>query len=218
MSDKICYIVGAGEDVGLYFKLRAGDCVIAADGGLDCLKRYGIAADLIIGDFDSVNTKPTQGKIIALDTDKDYTDTFEAVRQGMARGYDTFHIYCGTGGRFDHTFANIQVLGYLAREGKRGYLVGTDYVITAVAEGSIAFDAGCRGYVSVFSFTDKSAGVCIKGLKYELEDQVLSSMSPIGVSNEFVGVESKISVGEGILVVIFPRECGIDHLYHYHQN
>ena len=207
MDKKICYIVGAGENVGLSFKLNRGDYVIAADGGLEHLERHGIAPDLIIGDFDSVNARPAQGNIIALDTDKDYTDTFEAVLRGIDIGYGIFHIYCGTGGRFDHTFANIQVLGYLAGRGMRGYLIGPYYVTTAIGDGGIEFNAGCKGYVSVFSFTDKADGVCLKGLKYELEDYCLTNTFPIGVSNEFIGVDSRITVGEGILVVIFPRGC-----------
>jgi len=205
VSKKTCYIVGAGVNYGLDFMVADGDLVIAADGGLDHLRKQGIAADLVIGDFDSISNKPAQGKIITLDKDKDHTDTFEAVQYGITQGYETFYIYCGTGGRFDHTFANIQLLGYLAQNGKRGYLVGRDYVITVIANGSISFDSGYRGYISVFSYSDMAAGVCIKGLKYELENHSLASTSPIGISNEFVGVDSAITVNNGSLVITFPR-------------
>jgi len=205
VSKKTCYIVGAGVNYGLDFVVADGDLVIAADGGLDHLRKQGIAADLAIGDFDSISDRPAQGKIIILDKDKDHTDTFEAVQYGIAQGYESFHIYCGTGGRFDHTFANIQLLGYLAQNGKRGYLVGRDYVITVIANGSISFDSGYRGYISVFSYSDMAAGVWIKGLKYELENHSLASTSPIGVSNEFIGADSTITVNNGSLVITFPR-------------
>ena len=207
MRKGICYIVGAGINYGLDFAVGEGDFVIAADGGLDHLHKQGIPAGLSIGDFDSISGKPAGGNVITLDRDKDNTDTFEAIRQGMALGYESFHIYCGTGGRFDHTFANIQALGYLSRNGKRGYLVGRDYVVTAISGGGISFEPGCSGVVSVFSFSDNSTGVCIRGLKYELENACLASTSPIGVSNEFIGTGSTISVCDGVLIVIFPREC-----------
>jgi len=206
MSKNICYIIGAGTNYGLDFAVTDSDYVIAADGGLDHIHKQGIIADLCIGDFDSATGKPT-GEVITLDRDKDYTDTFEAIRKGMELGYECFHIYCGTGGRFDHTFANIQALGFLSRNGKQGYLVGHDYVVTAVAGGGISFDAGCRGVISVFSFSDKASGVCLKGLRYDLDDYCLASTLPIGVSNEFTGARSTISVDDGTLVVIFPREC-----------
>jgi len=207
MSKGICYIVGAGVNYGLDFTVAEGDFIIAADGGLDHLHKQGIAAGLSIGDFDSASGKPACGNVIVLETDKDYTDTFEAIRHGIALGYESFHIYCGTGGRFDHTFANIQALGFLSQNGKRGYLVGRDYVVTVICGGGISFDSGCSGVVSVFSYTENSAGVCIKGLKYELEDHCLTSSLPIGVSNEFTCAGSTISVKNGTLIVIFPREC-----------
>ena len=52
--DKICYIVGAGEDCGLDFRPKTGDLVIAADGGYERLLKAKIQADLVIGDFDSL--------------------------------------------------------------------------------------------------------------------------------------------------------------------
>ena len=206
MNDKICYIIGAGDNHGLDFTAKDGDYVIAADGGLDHLQAQGIAPDLIIGDFDSVKSKPIQGNVLTLNPEKDFTDMYEAIKIGVEKGYTRFHIYCGTGGRFDHTFANIQALAYLSKQGKTGCLVGKDCVITAIANGGITFDACCEGYVSVFSYSDKSAGVCLEGLKYvHLENNELTSICPMGVSNEFTGAESTITVADGTLVVIFPR-------------
>jgi len=207
MSKNNCYIVGAGTNYGLDFTVAVGDFVIAADGGFDHLHKQGITPDLSIGDFDSIAGKPTQGNIIALDKVKDHTDTFEAIQKGISLGYESFHIYCGTGGRFDHTFANIQALGFLSRNNKRGYLVGQDYVVTAITNSGIVFEPGCRGFISVFAYSDKATGVCIKGLKYELDDHCLTNTFPIGVSNEFTGVGSVISVENGTLAIIFPREC-----------
>jgi len=207
MSKGNCYIVGAGVDYGLDFPVTKNDFVIAADGGFDRLHRQGIAVDLSIGDFDSVNDKPTQGNIIALDKDKDHTDTFEAILKGIDKGYESFRIYGGTGGRFDHTFANIQALSFLSQSNKIGYLVDKDCVITAITNSAISFDARCQGFISVFSYSDMSAGVYLKGLKYELENHSLKSTFPVGVSNEFTGADSTIRVDNGTLIIIFPRKC-----------
>ena len=206
MNDKTCYIVGAGDNYGLDFVVAKGDLVIAADGGLTYLREQGIAADLIIGDFDSLPQKPSAPNVITLSVRKDDTDTLAAVREGANRGYKTFYIYGGTGGRVEHTLANIQTLGYLSRNGMRGHLVGRDTIITAVTNGGISFGACRSGYVSVFSFSDMASGVTIKGLKYELDNAVLTNTFPVGISNEFIGVESTITVNDGTLMVVFPRE------------
>ena len=43
------------------------------------------------------------------------------------------------------------------------------------------------------------------GLKYRLEDALLTNGYPLGVSNEFMGEESRIFVRDGTLLVFFPR-------------
>lgn len=205
--NNICYIVGAGEHYGLDFTAENGDLVIAADGGLNYLEMSGINADLIIGDFDSAARPLTMRNVIALNSEKDYTDTLAAVHEGMNRGYKIFHIYGGTGGRIEHTLANIQAAVFLSQNQCKCYLFDRDSVITAVTNGGIAFDSRCNGYISVFSGSDNSTGVFLKGLKYELENAVISSNFPIGVSNEFIGADSVAAVENGTLIVIFPRNC-----------
>lgn len=207
MSANICYIVGAGENYGLDFKPQNNDLVISADGGLTYLLNAHIKPDLIMGDFDSLTEKPTNGEIIKLDINKDDTDTLAAVRKGIERNYNTFKIFCGTGGRIDHTMANIQTLAYLAYINKRGFLIGNDYIITIIKDSKIKFERIETGYISVFSFNDISSGVCIDGLKFNLKNATLTNTYPIGVSNEFIGKESCISVKSGALIIVYPKNA-----------
>ncbi len=205
MKTKTCYIVGAGENYGLDFTRKEDDFVIAADGGLIYLQEKHITPDLIIGDFDSMTETPVLTDFIKLSVNKDDTDTLAAVRQGIKLGYNTFKIYCGTGGRIDHTMANIQTLAFLSDRNKRGYLIDKNCIITAITNDKITFEKSESGYISVFSLTDKSDGVCISGLKFKLENATLTNTFPIGVSNEFIGKESCISVKSGTLIVVYPK-------------
>ena len=205
MKKGICYIVGAGENHGLGFVPCPEDYVIAADGGFAYLQREGIRTDMIIGDFDSLTRPPEHGNVVALPSEKDDTDTIAAVREGIVRGYGEFHIYCGTGGRFEHTFANIQTLAYLSRNGMRGWLIGGNEIMTAITDGALFLDGWKKGYISVFALSDRAEGVSLRGLKYELEDSVVSNSFPLGVSNEFLGRNSEISVKKGTLLIIYPK-------------
>ena len=130
-----------------------------------------------------------------------------AVREGVNKGYERFHIYCGTGGRIEHTIANMQLLTELSQSGKRGFLFGKDYIITAVTNGTLELPEHASGFVSVFSHSDRAEGVCIKGLKYELQDAILTNSFPLGVSNEFIGKRGRISVENGTLFIVFPMEA-----------
>jgi len=201
----ICYVVGAGENYGLDFKPEKEDYVIAADAGLRYLEEKGIVPDLIVGDFDTLNYVPQKNNVLRLPTEKDDTDMFMAVKEGIKAGYGEFHIYCGTGGRMDHTIANLQMLAYLSENKMQGYLYHKDSVLTMITEGEILFDAIDSGYVSVFSYSEKSTGVYLRNLKYELNDAILTNSFPLGVSNEFIGKESSISLESGTLLISFPR-------------
>ena len=209
MNEKtgICYIVGAGENYGIHFSPRADDLVIAADAGFQVLEQNGIKMDLVIGDFDSLPFVPKHPDVITLKKEKDDTDMRAAVLEGIKAGYETFHIYGGTGGRIEHTIANMQLLAELSSGGKRGFLFGRDYIITALTNGTFMFPDHVSGYVSVFAHSDRAEGVWLKGLKYELQDAVLTNRYPIGVSNEFIGEVSSISVKAGTLLIVFPMEA-----------
>ena len=201
----ICYIVGAGEDYGLDFQPKAGDLVIAADGGYDRVKAAGLWPDLIIGDFDSLGRIPGEDHVITLPTVKDVTDTWAAIELGKERGYRCFRLYGCTGGRFDHSLANIQTLAALAEAGMAGYLVDRHQIITALSNGTMVFPPEQTGFLSVFSHTDRCTGVTLKGLKYELEHAELTNRFPLGVSNEFLGKPGSVTIGEGIAVLVFAR-------------
>ena len=42
--------------------------------------------------------------------------------------------------------------------------------------------------------------MCILGMKYPLENAVITNDFPIGISNEFLGEEAEVSVEDGELV------------------
>lgn len=107
-----CIVVGA-IDVNVKIKKHEDDFLIAADKGyLNCLKQ-NLDVDLLIGDFDSLKIVPDNIEKIKLNEIKDDTDVFDALMEGIKRGYKSFILYGVIGGRFDHTFANIQILLFL---------------------------------------------------------------------------------------------------------
>lgn len=214
MKKGICYTIGAGENYGLDFTATIDDFVIAADAGIRYLEQRGLTADLVIGDFDSLNDVPTHPNTKKLNPEKDDTDMFAAVREGIEADYSVFHIYCGMGGRIDHTIANIQILAYLSQNSMQGFLFGKDIVITAITNRKISFDKVPSGYISVFSYTEKSEGVYLQDLKYELNNATLTNTFPLGVSNEFIGKESSISVSNGTLLIVMPMKV-MDKILYY---
>lgn len=203
----ICWIVGAGDFAGTLPTIDDGDMVIAADAGYKALVRLGVKIDRVVGDFDSLGEVPVHPGVEVHPAEKDETDMMLAVRTALAAGYRDVRIYGGLGGRLDHSFANLQTLVYLARQGARGWLIGDGLAVTAVADGELCFSDKADGIVSVFSAGGTAYGVTLEGLKYPLHDYTMTSDNPIGVSNEFTGVLSRIAVRKGILIVMSGRHA-----------
>lgn len=200
----VCYVIGAyhGEDAVIL--PVSDDLVIAADGGYAALDALGVTADLVVGDFDSLGYVPAAEEIVQHPVRKDDTDTLLAIRLGLERGYRNFVITGALGGRLDHSFANLQTLLFLRDHGARGVLYGDGFAATAVTNGSITIKGS--GTLSVFSFDPKAAGVTLRDVSYPLEDAVLTSSFPIGVSNEFMGKPATIHVTDGTLLVLWQTK------------
>lgn len=198
----ICYIVGAGDCKSLDFEKKTDDMIIAADGGYKYLLSANIKPDIIIGDFDSLGEIPQEKNIIKLNPVKDITDMNAAVNIGMDKGYSEFVLYGALGGRLDHSLANIQLVAGLSKDGKKASIRDSKTFITAVTNGSISFDSSYKGFISVFSHSDECENVSIRGLKYTLENSTLRNLFSLGVSNEFIGSESEIIIGNGTAVII----------------
>lgn len=204
--DKICCIIGAMEPKKITLPENA--LVIAADGGLAHLERRGIVPDLIVGDFDSLGRTPEGCNVIRHPVEKDDTDMMLAVKTGLDRGCNRFLLYGGLGGRLDHTYANLQTLVYLSDCGSRGWLLGGGVAASAVRNGRLDFAEGRRGTVSVFCPNGEARGVDLTGLYYPLENAVLTSSFPLGVSNQFTGEAASVSVREGTLLVMWEQAEG----------
>ena len=207
---KTCVIFCAGE----FDKPMApvGDAfVIAADGGLKHTQKLGLTPDLILGDFDSLGFVP-EGAVVH-PVEKDDTDAMLAIRAGLDAGCTNFVIYGALDGpRLDHTIANLQSLLFLAAHGARGTLVGLKNVIITVQNETVVFPADYAGTVSLFAM-GQPAGLSIRGLKYELESGNLTPDYPLGVSNQFIGKESRIIVESGCVLALFDTECGMRWRY-----
>ena len=206
-----CVIFG-GADISDYSTVRnslpkEAHYTIAADRGyLHCL-RLGITPDILLGDLDSLGGSerfPQDLKLLRAPCDKDDTDTLLAVKYASENGISRdFLIFGGTGGRFGHTFANIQTLSFLSANGMSGTVFGEEYVIRDLVPelGRQVFNVGGdTEYISVFSLSE-SAEVILDGLKYSGRIK-LDRRFPLGVSNEPRGENFSAEVLSGEIIII----------------
>lgn len=198
----ICYLVGAGDFYG-QISAEDDDIIIAADGGYDNLVRRGITPDILIGDFDSIKSFiPDDVRTVRYPREKDETDMFLSYQAGVKFGYTEFVMLGATGGRLDHTFANISLLLYAKERGHNVTMIDGNGMVLCIRNETISLAGNSGAKLSVFALGGVARGVSIVGTKYEVENVTLTPEFPIGVSNEFKESSAYISVENGALLII----------------
>ncbi|MEG2073707.1 MAG: thiamine diphosphokinase [Angelakisella sp.] len=210
-----CLIVGAGE-ISPDILSRCGDLssclIIAADGGYLRCGELSLTPDLILGDFDSAPKPATTAETQVFSSHKDDTDCMLAAKEGLRRGCRRFTLIGCTGGRLDHTIANIQTLLYLVNHGAEARMADRRHLITVINSSACPARVEAAGdYLSIFALSTRCTGVTLRGCAYPLTDAVVENSFPIGVSNHIVGDHCEIELKTGTLLVMTVLEEAHDH-------
>ena len=200
-----CVIIGGGDCSTEILKknILIDDFIICADGGFDIANECGIIPDLLIGDFDSIKAIPENMTMITLPVEKDVTDTVAAFNEGVKLGFKSFVLLGGTGGRFEHTFANISLMANASKSGFAFEIIDDKHVFRSITNSSIKIEQKPSKQVSVFAYGDRAVGVTLKGFHYSLFDYKLDPFNgALGTSNDIVEDYGEISVQNGTLIII----------------
>ena len=209
MADKVkCIIVSGAPDNDLDFIkncITDGYYIIAADSGYKKLEKIGIKPDIIVADFDSSDKPEYRVDIEVYPIEKDATDTFNAIKLAIDKGFKDITVLGALGGRADHTYSNMLCLAYAKRHGADCVLSSRNNRISLINGKKIINKE--YSWFSLFAFLEKCEGVKIKGahytekffnvdsLDFELSDQ-------FGQSNYIENDSCEISVEKGTLLLI----------------
>ena len=197
-----------------WLKENKYDCMIAADSGMNFLYRNGIVPDIIAGDFDSVEDESldefsgmSEVEVLRLNPIKDDTDTEFVIREAIRRGAKEIIVLGATGTRLDHVLANVHLLGIGLEENISIQLVDKNNRIRMIDNCiEIKKTKQFGNFVSVLPVKGDAKGVSLEGMKYPLKDADIACFSSLGISNEIKSETAKISVKQGILLVIESRD------------
>ena len=143
-----CIIIGAGNFQNEVITKEIGDLLNCADAGYSYIRDTKLKVDLLVGDFDSLNNLPNNIDIYKLPKEKDETDLYVAIEEGIKRGYRKFEIYGSLGGRIEHSIANIQILAKLAIQNIQAKLIDQNTIVEVLIEGTHIYDESLQGYIS----------------------------------------------------------------------
>ena len=190
--------------------IASADLIIAADRGTMMAVQRGYTPAIIVGDFDSLTIPPDElekmgSELVRAAVEKDETDTELAVQVAIARGADSITLLGGLGGeRFDHTMANILLLAGFEDVPIR-IVDGPSVCWLLRGPGSMSIQGQPTDLLSLLPLTGEARGVRTKGLYYPLNDETLRFGKPRGVSNVFTDEPTEVSLGDGMLLIIYTN-------------
>ena len=174
--------------------------LIAADGAADIASRNNLTPHTVIGDMDSIsdnffelNPNSVKMKI----TEQNTTDFEKCLMTVNAK----FAIAVGfLGCQLDHELAAFSAV---AKHQKYPVLLTGDKDVIIACPNNISLELPEGTRVSLFPL--KSVCVLTEGLRWNLNQEILSPLERIGTSNITVSSQVKIKVDSSGLLIILPK-------------
>ncbi len=183
------------------------DMVVCVDGGASHAARLGVRPDVVIGDLDSAEEgavayfRGAGVEILTHPVEKDKTDLDLAVEYAVAHGARDITVIAATGGRPDHTLANVLLTIKAASLGA-DLLLADGASMVRLVRGGVAITGEPGDFVSLIPVGGDARGIHTEGLRYELRDGELRIGETLGVSNELLDTRGHVRVGSGHVILV----------------
>jgi thiamine pyrophosphokinase len=200
-------IVAAGEGAIPDRWIEGADVVIAADSGLANTRAHSIAADVVVGDMDSVDPghladAESAGAVVERHpAGKDESDLELALSAAVERGATHAMVVVRDGGRLDHALANLTVLASPRwADLEVSALVGSSQVWPVHRERSLPLQPG--DHLALHAIGGPAIGVTSTGVRFALDHERLDPFVARGIANVVEVAEPTIQLEAGVLLVI----------------
>jgi len=196
--------------------LKHAGRVICADAGVEACRTLGLRPNIVIGDMDSAPgpliewARGSGAYIRQYPADKDQTDMELALDEAVTLGSRSVIVTGATGGRIDHTLANIDLCLCYARRGLSLVAVEEwgEIFFLAGAGRTAAMSGSAGDTVSLIPRCGNARAVRTSGLHYPLDGEDLQYGASRGVSNYMSGPVARVRIDEGELLVVHTRADG----------
>ena len=197
MQNKVALFLN-GEKPKITPKLNGYDWIVCTDGAYHFLMESRITPDLIIGDFDSIDTLPSDIPYIHT-PDQNFTDFEKALKYIIEQNYSMIDVFAANGLEQDHFLGNLTTaLKYKKKckivffdDNQSYYFINKQIKITDVLNKTI----------SLFPFP-KATKVYSKGLQYTLDGKTLNmKKNKIGTRNKAIKSNIEIQFEKGHLLL-----------------
>jgi thiamine pyrophosphokinase len=182
--------------------------VIAADGGARIARYFGLSVDVVVGDMDSLY--PEELHELAAEgvevqrhpPEKDATDLELALYYAGESGAEWIRIVGGVGDRLDQVLANVYLLGLPVLSDRDVRLVAGKQETRLLRPGEHDLSGASGDTISLIPLGGAVRGIHTENLHYPLRDETLDFGPARGISNVMDGDSARITIGEGLLLLV----------------
>lgn len=204
MTRAIIFANGNFSDLSPAKKIiKKTDYLIAADGGVNYLKKLKLMPDIVIGDMDSIKSELfKEYKSIKYPTKKDKTDFELTIDYCLEKKFREIIIFGVLGDRIDHLMANIFLLAKIQTENptiKIKVIEGKKEIFILNKE--IVINGKIGDEISIIPVGEKLEDILTDGLEYQLDNESLLFGSTRGISNVMNKKLVKIKASAGIAMI-----------------
>ena len=199
---------GVDKDLTRLHKLvQNTDHIVATDGALDRATECGIEVNTLIGDLDSLvdstllEERFPEMEILRYPEDKDWTDLELAINWALEQSPKLITVFGASGGRIDHTMANLALLEKGLHSGIPIELVSRGESVRLIQADLALKNAEIGDRISLLPIS-LFCTVSTQGLKYALASEKLFRGQGRGISNIVVSIPASVSVESGVLAVV----------------
>lgn len=185
--------------------------IVCCDSGANCIYKYGMNLDYLIGDFDSIDSealkhfKSLNCKIEKYPPEKNSTDSEIAVNKCVQLGITEIVFLGFFGSRMDHILGNIGLLKLCLDKGIKACLVDENNYI-GITNKSIKVKRQEYKYISFLPYCSKVSKVTLEGSKYALLNYDLYMGDSRTISNEFSDEYISVKFESGVLLIIMSSD------------
>lgn len=177
--------------------------IYCTDGAYHYLIEKGIKPDVVCGDFDSFPLEKISDNIEIVELpNQDFTDFEKTLQLLKERKAEEVYVYGSSGMEHDHFLGNLS--SGLKFKNEFTLLFFDDYSYYFFADKVTQMSGYKNRIISLYPFP-YTKNVETKGLKYPLEKEDLDMRKRIGIRNEAVEEEVKISFEEGNLLIFIKN-------------
>jgi thiamine pyrophosphokinase len=179
--------------------------IVAADSGLHHAVTLKVKPDIIVGDFDSVDSEILQQfpdvPKKSYSRHKDLLDLEIALAVALEHGATNIHILGAVGSRLDQSLAALFITARFKREGIAISLHGQQDIYFLLGPENLRLPLLVNQRFSLLSL-DEVAVVSLQNAAYPLHEFALEFGVGLGVSNEVKASPLTVSVHEGLVVLV----------------